>query len=349
MNLPRKRRILYVCDARFGSTASYRAQSLRRLGLDATLFDISGYFYSSKVLNAIAIRVPAGPFIGRINRNLLRAVREHRPDVVFFDRPTQFTKSTILEIRQTGAQTVCYNQDNPFGPRNDPGWHQFYKVFRLFDLHCAIRPTDIARFEEWGFRWVRVMFSFEPSVHFPSPQGWSDTDRSRAVSYIGSPYEERPRFLQQLGEEHHVPITIAGTARWKDHLPAAVFSKYVRDGPLLDSAYREAIWRSKINLSFLTRLNEDDISHKSVEIAACQGFLLAVRCEGHQEIFEEDREAAFFSSVEECADKCRFYLERPELREAIAAQGRARAVRSGYDNDTQLTRILNALDGANVE
>jgi spore maturation protein CgeB len=119
-------------------------------------------------------------------------------------------------------------------------------------------------------------------------------------------------------------------------------------GALLGNEYREGIWRSRINLSFLTRLNEEDIAHKSVEIAACQGFLLALRCEGHQAIFEEDKEAVFFSSVEECADKCRFYLNRPDLREAIARRGRERAVRSGYDNDTQLTRILNRLDGADV-
>lgn len=54
----------------------------------------------------------------------------------------------------------------------------------------------------------------------------------------------------------------------------------------------------------------------------------------------------FFSSLDECADKCRFYLDRPDLRDPIASRGRERAVRSGYDNDTQLARILNRLDGA---
>jgi spore maturation protein CgeB len=70
-----------------------------------------------------------------------------------------------------------------------------------------------------------------------------------------------------------------------------------------------------------------------------------VRSEGHSECFEEDKEAVFFSSVEECADKARYYLDRPDLREAIAQHGRERAVKSGYDNDTQLARILDRLDG----
>lgn len=122
------------------------------------------------------------------------------------------------------------------------------------------------------------------------------------------------------------------------------YLKLVTDGYLADNRYRETIWKSRINLSFVTKMNEEDIGHKSMEIAACRGFLLAVRTEGHQSVFEEDKEAVFFSDVEECGDKCRFYLNRPDLREGIAARGRERAVRSGYDNDTQLARVLDRLN-----
>jgi spore maturation protein CgeB len=319
---------------------------LQRLGQHVFPFDVKKYEPGSKYRRALAVRAPVGPFVYHINRDLLRAVRAYKPDVVFFDRPTQFTKRTILEIKQTRAITVYYNQDNPFGPRNDRCWHQLHRVFPLFDLHCAIRNSDVVRFQNWGLQWVRIMLSFEPSMHFPPVESWSDENRSRDVSYIGSPYEERPEFLRRLGEEEQIPLAIGGTTRWKNHLSPNLFSQFVLDGPLLDSAYREAIWRSRINLSFITNLNEEDIGHKSVEIAACQGFLFALRSEGHRAIFEEDREAVFFSSVEECADKCRFYLNRQDLREAIARRGRERAVRSGYDNDTQLARILRRLDGS---
>jgi hypothetical protein len=346
---PRKRRILYVCDARPGASSGYRILSFRRLGQDLIAFDISRYEQRSRYLRAAAVRAPIWPFIHRINRDLLLAVRDQKPDVVFFDKPVFFARDTILDIKQTGAKTVSYNQDNPFGPRNDPGFYQFRKVFRLFDLHCAFRRADAVRFQEWGLKWVQTMFSYEPTTHFPPARDWSDNDRTRGVSYIGSPYEERPEFLRRLGEEQHIPLAIAGSTRWKQSLSPELFDRYVHHGPLFDSDYREAIWQSRINLSFLTRLNEDDIAHKSVEIAACQGFLLAVRSEGHQAIFEEDREAVFFSSLEECADKCRFYLTRPDLREAIARRGRERAVRSGYDNDTQVSRILNHLDGVTTE
>jgi len=346
LNSPRRRRLLYPCFPHPGQTCSYRLRSFQRLGQDVVLFDLSRYQRPWRIVKSITQRFPVGPMVQAINRDLMRMVRACKPDVIFFDKPTQFTSETLLEIRRNGIQTIYYNQDNPFGPRNDPGWYQLHRVFRLFDLHCAIRETDVIRFQQWGLNWVRVMLSFEPSIHFPEPATRSDEDRARQVSYIGHHHEDRPEFLRSLAMDYEIPITISGAPTWQKARPPEFFTRCFTHGQLIDDRYREEIWKSKINLSFITRLNQEDIGHKSVEIAACQGFLLALRCEGHQAIFEEDKEAVFFSSVEECADKCRFYLRRPDLRDAIARRGRERAVRSGYDNDTQLARILHHLDGA---
>lgn len=347
--LPRKRRILCLCDPDPGSTSAHRMMSLRRLGQEVIIFDVPSYQPSWKPLAVAQSRLPVGPLIYRVNRDLLLRARNYKPDIVWFERPIYFTRKTVQAIKLTGAQTVCYNLDNPFGPRNDGIWYQFTKVFRLFDLHCVPRTADVTRYRSWGLNFVKVLLSYEPSVHFPPPASWSDADRPRQVSFIGTPYEERPAFLTSLAEKHSLPIVISGlTSTWKKSLRSDIFGQYFACGALLGNDYREGIWKSRINLSFLTRLNEEDIAHKSVEIAACRGFLMALRCEGHQAIFEEDKEAVFFSSVEECADKCRFYLARPELREAIARRGRERAVRSGYDNDTQLARVLRRLDGEDV-
>src|ERR1035441_6458608 len=102
----------------------------------------------------------------------------------------------------------------------------------------------------------------------------------------------------------------------------------------------EGIWKSKINLSFLTHSNQDEFAHKSFEIAACEGFLLVERSEGHLQRFVEDEEAVFFSTIEECVEKVRRYLPDEAARSRIAAAGRARAERSGYHNDRQVGLIV---------
>jgi spore maturation protein CgeB len=319
-------------------------QSLRRLDQDVAVFNVPSYAPRHRLMAALAYRFVGGPFITRINRDLLRTIRESKPEIVFFDKPIHFTPETIRAIKKTGALTVSYVQDNPFGPRHDPCWRQFLRIYRLFDLHCLFRNSDITRYTGFGIPWIKIMLSFEPSIHFPAPASWSDDNRSRQVSYVGSPLEDRPQFLRRLAEEQHISLQIAGP-RWQKFFSPEVLARYVTDGYLSDSEYRRAIWKSKVNLAFVTHQNEEDIGHKSVEIAACAGFLLAVRSEGHSACFEEDKEAVFFSSLEECADKARFYLNRPDLREAVGRRARQRAVASGYDNDTQLARILNRLDG----
>lgn len=343
-SLLRTRSILYVSALPPCSTAAYRLDSLRHLGQQVHPFDLQNYEPASTLFQRLRFRYPMGPFVSAVNGELRKAVETLRPDIVWFDKPTLFTQATMRAIHNAGAQIVFYVQDAPFGPRNDGCWRQFQNVYKMADLHCLVRQADIARYRAWGLPWIDTMFSFDPRRHFPPPPGFSEADRNREVSYIGHPQEQRPAFLLSLARDHHLPMFINADLWSRALTPEEL--KFFTVGPgLYDENYRSGIWRSKINLSFVTHNNEDDIAHKAVEIAACAGFLLALRAPGHQAIFEEDREAVFFSTVEECADKARFYLNRPDLREAIAARGRERTVHSGYDNDTQLARVLDRLDG----
>jgi spore maturation protein CgeB len=342
---PRKRRILYVSTLAGNGTTRFRFDAMQRLGQELTPFEmVTPYALGHRYLDSLRSRFPFGPLVSRVNRDLRRAVQSVRPDIVWFDKPTTFTRESMEAIHAFGAQIVFYVQDGPFGPRNDGLWRQFYRVFRLADLHCLVREADVVRYRAWGLPFIKTMFSFDPLMQFPPPAGWSDTDRDREVSYIGHPHEERPAFLQSLATQYGLPLSINGNF-WDSILGAGNLPNCRIGRHLAPGQYREAIWRSKINLSFVTQANEDDIAHKAVETAACGQFLLARRTPGHEALFEEDREAVFFSSVEECADKARFCLGRPDLREAIGQRARERAVRSGYDNDTQLARILNRLDG----
>jgi hypothetical protein len=281
--------------------------------------------------------------VARINADLVAAVHERKPEVVWFDKPIFFTPATVRRVQSFGAQTVCYNQDNPFGPRHDGCWYQFYRIYRMLDLHCLFRNADIPRYRNWGLNYLKIQLSYDPCEHFPPPVGWSDSERTREVSYIGSPHEDRPRFLRTLRDEFKLPVTISGPM-WDRVLNNDERKHFLSGGMLKDAEYREAIWKSKINLAFITKLNEEDVVHKAFEIAACRGFLLAQRSPGHEACFQEGKEAEFFSSPEECASKIRYYLEHPLEREQIAMQGCERARRSGYDNDTQLSRVLEKLE-----
>lgn len=345
-----RRRILYYGALADGQTSLYRMRALERLHQQVIPFDLIKYRFKWGKLNALRFRFPVGPLVAKINADLLAAVKSEKPEIVWFDKPTFFTQETIRRVRESGAQTVCYNQDNPFGPRKDGCWYQFKKIYQMLDLHCLLRYTDVRRYRDWGLNYIKLLLSYEPLEHFPPPAGWSDKDRTREVSYLGSPFEDRARFLRTLIETHKIPLVISGLG-WQNVIVGDERERYTRAGTLQDEAgmltgadYRGTIWKSKINLSFITQFNEEDVAHKAFEITASGGFLLALRSAGHLECFDEGKEAEFFSSMEECVEKIRYYMVHPAEREEIALRGCERARRSGYDNDTQLGRALARLE-----
>jgi spore maturation protein CgeB len=335
-------KILYAAGMSPNDTSLYRLWALERLG--HRVVPLNAYEHRSKtaVVHKIEMRLSAGPSVDRINRELLRLAEAERPDVLWADKLLFMRPETLDRLRAMGIATVSYMIDNPFGPRRDPGWRLYMKDIPHYDLHVVQRDQNIKDYRERGARDViKIQTAYEPTIQFPPPADWSDANRDREVSFIGTPYDRRGEFLTRLWKEFGVPVSVSGGLVWKEHLSGeAVAAMYRGHGELYREEYREGIWKSKINLSFLTHANQDEFAHKSFEIAACEGFLLVERSEGHLARFVEDEEAVFFSTIEECVEKIRRYLPDEALRKRIAAAGRARAERSGYHNDRQVELIV---------
>jgi spore maturation protein CgeB len=214
-----------------------------------------------------------------------------------------------------------------------------------YDLHVVQRDKNILDYTSRGARDViKIQTAYEPTLHFPPPPGWSDADRDRQVSFVGTPYDDRAHTLGRLWRDCGFSVAVSGSAKlWGRAMQPDVFKATFRDGELYRDDYRNAIWRSRINLSFLTHSNQDEFVHKSFEIAGCGGFLLAERSAGHLQRFKEDEEAVFFSSFEELAEKIRRYLPDEAARQRIAAAGNLRAARDGYHNDRQVGLIIERI------
>ncbi|HEY0264924.1 MAG TPA: glycosyltransferase [Granulicella sp.] len=335
-------KILYAAGLSPNDSSMYRLHALERQGHTVVPFNSYQYQATSPLLRKVELRLQVGPNVARLNRDLLEMARRERPELLWADKLLFLWPSTLDRLREMGVVTVSYMIDNAFGPRRDPGWRLYMKCVPHWDLHAVQRDQNIVDYKANGARDViKIQTAYEPTVHFPPPEGWSDQDRDRGVSFIGTPYDNRAEFLTRLWKEFHLPVSVSGGLVWKTALgPEATAGIYRGNGELFREEYREGIWRSQINLSFLTHSNQDEFAHKSFEIAACGGFLLAERSAGHMERFKEDEEAVFFSDIEECAAKIRRYLPDEAARTRIAAAGCLRAVRSGYHNDHQVELIV---------
>jgi spore maturation protein CgeB len=338
-------KILYVAGLSANDSSQYRLWALERLG--HRVVSLNAYEYKPKLalLNKILFRLQTGPWVARLNRDILAMAEREKPDVFWADKLLSLRPETLDKLRSMGIVSVSYMIDNAFGPRKDPGWRLYMQDIPHFDLHVVQRDSNILDYRRAGARDVlKVQTAFEPTVHFPPPPGWSDKDRDRDVSFVGTPYDDRVQVLTKLAKEYGFQVSVQGGLLWQKQLAeAGGLDLYQGYGEIYQKEYREAVWRAKINLSFLTHSNQDEFVHKSFEIAGCEGFLLAERSEGHLSRFVEGEEAVFFSGIEELAAQIRRYLPDAEARRRIAAAGHARAVRDGYDNDHQVGKIVERL------
>ncbi|MFC6644078.1 glycosyltransferase [Granulicella cerasi] len=338
-------RILYIASISPNDSSLYRAWALERLGHHVTQINTYEYEPKSSLLRKVLFRLQAGPWVAKLNRDILAAAERERPDVVWADKVLSMQPRTLKKLRAMGIPTVSYMIDNAFGPRQDPGWRLYMKSIPLYDLHATQRDKNVLDYKARGARDVlKIQTAFEPSIHFASPEPIEDAQRTRGVSFVGTPYDQRAEFLTRLWRERGFPITVSGDSTWKQKLDADALAAIYTGGELYQQGYREAMWHSKINLSFLTHSNQDEFVHKSFEIAGCGGFLLAERSPGHLARFIEDEEAVFFSDFEECAEKIARYLPDEAARNRIAAAGHARALRDGYSNDAQVAKILARIE-----
>jgi spore maturation protein CgeB len=162
------------------------------------------------------------------------------------------------------------------------------------------------------------------------------------VGFIGSWEKERVKVLEKIAETG-TRIHIWGGGWDKSFLshPNVVISP----GNIRGDEYARALRSLDIALCLLAkRLGTLEYqTTRSIEIPACGVFMLADRTDEHMALFEEGKEAEFFSTPDELIEKIRYYLDNPVQRKQIAAAGRERCLRNGYSNQERIRRIFKDL------
>jgi hypothetical protein len=341
-------RIVYCGDLWEGGTCRMRLEALRRLGHTVIGVDTSWQprGFSGLLIRALRKVGYAWDGVGA-NEALLRAVAEHKPDVVWIDKGLTILPHTLRRIRQLagGARLLHYSPDDMAGKHNQS--RQYLAGLGLYDLHVTTKSFNVPELLAVGA--AKVLFvdnAYCPSTH--RPVSVSDEERvtlGGPVGFIGAFEKERAEAMLFLAR-NGVPVRIwggwgKGWQAWAERHNHP--NLRVEGSALWGDDYAKAICSFDINLCFLRKLNRDLQTTRSVEIPACGGFMLAEWTDEHLKLFKEGVEAEFFGSREELLEKCQYYLAHPEERRRIAAVGRERCLRSDYSYDRQLAAVLDAL------
>ena len=102
---------------------------------------------------------------------------------------------------------------------------------------------------------------------------------------------------------------------------------------------QQVFFSSKINLHIGLHAISSGISLRQLDIMSCGGFLLSSFQPELFDYFIPGEDFDYFSSPEECLEKCSFYLSNEDLRSKIAASGREK-VSKMFNYDVMLQKLF---------
>lgn len=337
-------RILYTETSAYRPSSGHFLEALEAMAArgecEFTFFDEARHLHPRRsIAQRIAQRVAGHPAGYRaFNTALVAEARRTAPEIVLVGKGAYFSAATVRQVREvTGAVMVNWASDDPFNSASST--RDLVESIPLYDLYvCTKRAVMDDVIRAGGARAIYVRFGYKPNLHFPEPPTTPEEHRRfdcDAMFIGGGDADRAPYFETLVRALPELRLSLYG-GYW-DRYPA--LRRYWR-GNAIARDFRLAVGGAKICVNLVRRANRDDHVMRTFELPACGGFMLAERTDAHQELFAEDREAAFFSTSEELVAKVRQWLPRDDDRRAIAAAGH-RKISGG--RDTYADRLAEIL------
>jgi len=282
-----------------------------------------------------------GPLdLGKANQSIIRLLKEHNVDVLWLDKALTIRPETLNVVRRVYPKVtiVGYSPDDMMAKYSQS--QNFLKGISLYDIFFTTKSFNVNELQKLGCaKTVFIGNAYDPILH--RPMVVTDEDRLKfggPVGFIGAYERERAEAIFYLAENSS-PVRVWGP-NWDTKYKLRHPNVKIEGGPLWGKDYTRAINSFDIVLCFLRKISRDLQTTRSVEIPACGRFMVAERTEEHLQLFEEGKEAEFFSSNKELLDKVSYYLAHPEERKRIAVAGRERCLKNGYSNHDRLKWML---------
>lgn len=328
------------------------ARGMRENGVEVLELSSTPFFDHRFGRLQLALPIPTVSLF-RFNRAVISTASKHRPDWVLFWRPTHIVPSTVRKLNALGIRSGSYNNDDPFGPTahgNVPWhhhflWYWYLKCLPHFACNFFFRRVNCIEAGAHEARHAEVLLPyFRPWRDRPLELTKEDQDRfGTDVVFVGH-YERDGRELAiRALMSAGLKVKIWGGHYWSPVVLGDLYRSLAPITPAEGDDYAKALCGAKVCLAFLSKLNRDTYTRRCFEIPACGGVMLAERTEDLKRLFEEDKEACYFSSTSELVEKALWLVENPNVRRRIAQAGLRRVWADGHDVKTRAGSFVAAL------
>ena len=338
-------RILFIGDLNEYGRGFQRYRTMKEMGYEVigyshTFVSAPGKIQKPTIMYRIFWKLRLSLDNMKVNAILKREIKQSRFDVIWVEKGNMVHPWVLAYIKRMVPEValISCSEDDMYARHGHSLCYRW--GLRHYDYVFTTKTYNLKELKEFGANKVILFLdSYDEKIH--KPIQLSDSERSRFgcdVGAIGAFEHERASSLQFLAE-NGIKVTIWGNG-WGDWVGRHP-NLDIRNEFLFGEDYSKAICATKINLNFLRKINRDEVTSRSVEIPACEGFMLSERSQRHLEFFEEGKEAEFFSSNEELLEKTKKYLHNNSGREMLAQAGRKRCQESGYSMRVQLKAMLD--------
>lgn len=173
-------------------------------------------------------------------------------------------------------------------------------------------------------------------------------DRDIDLLYVGKAYDSKIDRLAQLRRHFGSRFKIHG--KWQRGGYGG-FLRWMKGKPPLWTRVQTISYQRRTELYCRTRIGfnmhlsntpTETGNVRMYEVPAHGALLLCDKAglNAHAQIFEPDKEAVFYDSIEDAVEKIEYYLQHEDERQRIARAGFARACRD-YDGEANLKKLLD--------
>jgi spore maturation protein CgeB len=340
-------KVLFVGPLLFGSTTIQRYFSMKKLKLHLnsvnTINTEKLNFFFSLYYNILE-KIGFPKDLSNANKNIIKKIKKFRPDILWLDKSITITANTLSSVREICKKIKIIGYSPDYMSRFVNTSHFFNKSLKYYDAFFTTKSYGVKEIKKLGAK--KVFFvnnSFDSYTH----KKIYLTNKQKSefyspVGFIGTWEKQRAEYIYEIAASGFL-VKWWGSVSNRHLLLEKFYShpnlvKY--NYPLIDKKYTKALNSFDIALCFLRKDNKDLQTTRSVEIPACGSFMLAERTEEHLKLFQEGKEAEFFSSKNELLGKIRYYLKNPKERIRIAEAGKKRCKISGYSNYKVIYKMI---------
>lgn len=278
-------------------------------------------FFAGSLIQKAAWRL-AWQLLARVaNQKLIEAANQFQPDLTFVVSPNLVQPSSIKALQQHGLVFVFFT-DNPLDKHHTHSNNWVKQGLPLWDAVFIWSQELVKHLRQKGVKNAFFHpFCSDMQYHYPQRQASQIYD----VAFIGNWDDSRKR-EQYLKEISHFRLGIWGSDYWVNRCRETSIRDFCK-GMCTYAQIPEILGSAKIGLNIFRPQNEMGHNIRTFEIPATGTLMLSERTQELLNLFEEDKEAVYFSSPDELKRKVEYLLLNDNLTQSIAKAGYQQAIK----------------------